>query len=247
MIKKISSLQHPLVKHLVKLQRDPIYRREKQTLVLDGIKPINEVYGKCKTLHLLTQDLTLVPPEASPSIISLATPEVIKKISSMKNPEGLIAEVAAPAFESLKGKKQIVALDGIADPGNMGTLFRTALALGWDGVFILENCVDPFNDKVIRAARGAIFRLPLMKGTWRDLELFSEDNNFPILIADASGGTIDKFQDGCILVLGNEAKGSSHSASPHYQKVAIPMPGEMESLNVAVAGGILMHLIRSKQ
>lgn len=249
MIKRITSMQHPLVKHLVKLKRDSAYRHEKQMLVVEGSKPINEICQGQRATTLLVEESYEIPPEINAETIVIATRDILSKISSMKNPEGILAEVRCPPFVNFTGKKHILALAGLSDPGNMGTLLRTALALGWDGAFILEDSVDPFNDKAVRASRGAIFRLPLMKGTWQDLDLLSKSNRLPIIIADIQGTPIDAINipAGCILVLGNESKGPITLNSEEHAKITIPMPGDMESLNVAIAGGILMYLIRGQK
>ena len=85
----------------------------------------------------------------------------MKKISGMQTPEGLVVEIEMPKPAPLEGLKYLLALDGVSDPGNVGALLRTALALGWQGIFILDESCDPFNDKALRSARGATFRLPL--------------------------------------------------------------------------------------
>lgn len=246
MIKKISSLQHPLVKHLVRLKKDTAYRKEKKSLLLEGFKPIKELWSTCFLQSLLIIDPYKIPQNILCENIYLVTEEIIKKISCMQNPEGIIAEIDQPPFTTLPGQHFILALDSLSDPGNLGTLLRTALAFKWEGAFLIENSVDPFNDKALRAARGATFRLPMMQGSWVDLEEFAQKNQFEILVADIEGPPINSFTHfpKSILVLGNEARGPSLNKK-NYKKVSIPMPGEMESLNVAIAGGILMHSISS--
>lgn len=239
----ITSLQHPLVKHLVKLRGDADYRYEHQSIVIEGIKPILEMAPHLKKLICTeaTQSLGVSAPEQW--IVSKA---IMGKISGMTSTEGLVAEVAMPPFSTLEGLKLILACDGINDPGNLGTVLRTALALGWEGVYLLPNSCDPYNEKVIRAARGAHFRLPLAKGTIEGLKKLVQKNQLDPLVADLEGTYPEQLQTkrGRLLVLGNEAHGSSEEIYRFCSKVTIPMSGQMESLNVGIAGGILMYLLK---
>jgi TrmH family RNA methyltransferase len=166
----------------------------------------------------------------------------------MISPEGVIAEVRMPSFVLLDKAKQVLALDGISDPGNMGTLLRTALALGWDAVYFLPGSCDPFNEKTIRAARGAHFKLSLAKGNDEQLHEWVKRNKVQSVVADIKGQVPENVPAAqCrLLVLGNEAHGASAAIRQFCQPVTIPMPGEMESLNVAIAGGILLYLLSNK-
>lgn len=239
----LTSLQHPLVKHLVKLRTDSAYRHEHQALVLEGMKPIQEVSS-------LVTKILFTPAYASfaSSFASekwQVTEAIIHKISGMASPEGIIAEIHMPPFVSLDKAKQVLALDGVSDPGNMGTLLRTALALGWDAVYFLPGSCDPFNEKALRAARGAHFKLALAKGTAEQLQQWAQKEKIQPLVADLQGTEPDNVSVASrrLLVLGNEAHGASEAIRQFCQPVTIPMPGEMESLNVAVAGGILLYLL----
>jgi RNA methyltransferase, TrmH family len=153
-----------------------------------------------------------------------------------------------PPLGNLNNKNFILALDGISDPGNLGTILRTALALGWDGVFITSNSTDPFNEKALRAAKGATFRLPILCGSWEELEQLIKKNNLHVFIADMQGSALNKevIQTPLVLILGNEAHGASAFLKKHYHSISIPISDKMESLNVAIAGGILMHAFKTK-
>jgi TrmH family RNA methyltransferase len=242
-IRSITSLQHPLVKHLVKLRTDNSYRQEQHTLVLEGVKPVQEVSHAIIKLFY------------TPAYASFAetlggekwqiTEDVLRKISGMSSPEGFIAEVKMPPFVALEGACQVLGLDGMSDPGNVGTLLRTALALGWDTVYFLPGSCDPFNEKALRAARGAHFKLKLAKGSAETLEQWVKAEKGQALVAELKGVDPETITRGskCVLVLGNEAHGASEKVQQFCTSVTIPMPGEMESLNVAVAGGILLYLL----
>jgi TrmH family RNA methyltransferase len=239
----LTSLQHPLVKHLVKLRLDSAYRHEHQALVLEGAKPIQEVAS------LVTKLLYTPAYAAFASSFSgekwQVTDAIVHKISGMISPEGIVAEIRMPSFVSLDKAQQVLALDGISDPGNIGTLLRTALALGWEAVYFLPGSCDPFNEKALRAARGAHFKLALAKGTAEDLQQWVQSEKVQSLVADLKGKVPEKVSMASrrLLVLGNEAHGASKAVRQFCEPVTLPMPGEMESLNVAVAGGILLYLL----
>jgi len=245
MIKHVTSVQHPIVKHLVKLRQNRDYRYDQQSVLIEGVKLVREVSSHLHLKTLLVQDETLVPKGVKADEILVVSESVMNKISGVHTPEGIIAEVAMPKSSTLKGKR-ILAFDGVSDPGNIGALLRTAIALGWDGVFILEDSCDPFNEKAIRAARGATFRLPLAWGNWDQLQQVINDNQLEPILADLQGENLDGFdaKKGVLLVLGNEGHGPTSHAKEICRPVTIPMPGEMESLNVSIAGAIIMYTLR---
>lgn len=246
-MKQISSLNHPLVKHLVKLREDRSYRYEQKSVLIEGFKLINEACQTSLPKALLACSEANIPTHIEPSTVILVTDSIMKKVSGMVSSEGLVAEVSMPTPSSLDGMNHIVALDAVSDPGNMGTLLRTALALGWNGAFILPNSCDPFNDKAIRSGRGAQLRFPIAFGSSDDLRNLVEKNRWQTLVADLEGTAPALLtpSNKRLLVLGNEAHGPSQSIKAFCKKVTIPMPGEMESLNVAVAGSILMYILKS--
>jgi TrmH family RNA methyltransferase len=245
MLPKITSLQNPLVKHLVKLRQNRDYRYDHQSLLIDGIKSIVDISRQAPPKILLTLDDTLIPPSLCANEIYCVTEAVMKKISGTVSPEGLVAEVPMPPPADLTSVRSLIALDQISDPGNLGTLLRTALALGWEGAFILEESCDPFNEKALRASRGATFRLPLGRGSWDVLKKIVQKNHLKPFVADLIGTPVwETARAGNILlVLSNEAHGVSETAKNFCEPITIPMAGDMESLNVAVAGGILMYLL----
>lgn len=240
----ITSLQHPFVKHLVKLRQESRYRYEQKALILEGSKPIQEVLPFVKKLIYTSAYAPYLEFHAPEEWH--VTESIMKKVSGNSTPEGVIAEVQMPPFASLKQARSILALDGISDPGNLGTLMRTALALGWDGLYLLPTSCDPYNEKVLRSARGAHFKIPLRRGNINELRQLAQQGNFQTLVADIKGETPEKMRSGSrkILVLGNEAHGPSPDLLEFGSPITIPMPGEMESLNVAVAGGILLYLLK---
>lgn len=244
-MKRITSSNHPLVKHLVKLRQNRDYRYEHQSVVVEGIKPVEELCRHTRFKILATYNEAMIPLGAEIDELLIVNDTVMKKISTMQTPEGIVAEIPMPQPASLKGMGFILALDGVSDPGNVGAILRTALALGWEGAFILNESCDPFNDKAIRAARGATFRLPLAWGNIDQLKMLVKENNLTPLVADIEGQNLsDIAPSPILLVMGNEAHGPSQEIKDFCQPATIAMPGSMESLNVAVAAGIMMYALR---
>ena len=242
-ISRIESLHNPLVKHLVKLREEKNYREQQGSVLITGNKLVYEVAA-----HLPPKKwfMTEEHPTSAIGKVYLVTPAVMKKITGLPSPEPIAAEFPLPGPQNLKGKAPLLALDAIRDPGNLGTLIRTALALGWAGVFFLPTCADLFHEKAIRASRAAPFHLPWQTGTWEELELLCKTHNLKTYIADMEGTALTALQPSAhtLLVLSNEAQGVQGRAKGFGQKITIPMQGEMESLNVAVAGSILMYILK---
>jgi TrmH family RNA methyltransferase len=243
----ISSVQNDLVKHWVKLRHNRDYRYDHMRILVEGKNVIAELCQSLPSITLIASREDLVPPHAGSASVILVSDAVMAKITEVAAPEGLLAEVPLPSWTPLKAQKWIVVLDGVSDPGNLGTLIRTALALGWEGIYLLDNCCDPFNDKALRAAKGATFKIPLNSGNWDKLKQLASEQKLPLYGADVQGAKPGDVaaREGMILVLGNEAHGLSASAKALAKPVTIPMSGLMESLNVGVAGGILMYLLRN--
>ena len=246
MNRQISSLQHPCIKHIVHLRQNSDYRKDHKSVVIEGINMIREVGSAHPIKTLLACHESLIPPGITAKDVLIVDEAVMKKASGMQNSDGLLAEVTMPTFSKLEQARFILALDHVSDPGNLGAALRTALAFGWDGAFLIGEGCDPYNEKALRAARGATFRMPLRVGSWEDFDgLVSKLEVVPIA-ADLDGEPLtgDRQSNSCVLVLGNEAHGPSSEVLSRCKKVTIPMSGPMESLNVAVAGGILMFLLR---
>ena len=243
---EITSLVHPIVKHLVKLRQNTDYRYDHQSVIIEGIKTVKEVAQTHPIKTLVAYDGTFIPRGVKGKEVFIVNEAIMKKVSGMQTPEGILAEVEMPKPASLNGLRYLLVLDRVSDPGNVGTILRTALALGWEGVFIVNESCDPFNEKSLRASRGATFRLPIAFGTWKDVKKIVDENKLTPLVADLNGKDLSEIKPakGIALVLSNEAHGPSEEAQKLCQKVTVPMPGKMESLNVSIAGGILMYALR---
>ncbi len=241
-MKQIISLQHPLVKRLAKLNSDRSLRYEEKSVVVEGIKLVEELKGSLK--RVLVTDPSLAPPGVETYLVSN---EVIGKIAGSKHPEGIVAEVEMPVFRLPISCRYLLVLDGVSDPGNLGTLLRSALALGWEGAYLLGNCCDPFNDKAIRAAKGATFRLPIQKGSFTEFSGVVKERALIPLVATLEGESIKTLHAAqrIALILGSESHGPSKEVVEFAKKITIPITN-MESLNVASAGAILMYTLLTR-
>jgi TrmH family RNA methyltransferase len=244
--KEISSLQHPLVKHLVKLRQSREYRYQKRRILLSGSKLIQELSSPFPIRVLVLEKGTAFPAKADQ--LFYAPIEILKKITGQQNPEPLAAELDMPPSCDLSCANFLLILDGVSDPGNLGTLLRTARALGWDGAFLTPGSTDPFNEKALCAAKGATLTLPWKSGTWKELALLLKKRKMTLLAADVSGQELTTLSASppLALALGNEAHGLTEEIKKTAQLVAIPMKGRIESLNVSAAGAILMHELAVK-
>lgn len=240
-MKIVSSLQHPLVKRLTELRKERKARKRAGCAVIEGRKLVRENQGIVRTLLTIGTETDLSLPDQAE--VYQVTPEIIQKISGVKTPEGILAEVEIPQLQLPAELKRLLVLENVNDPGNLGTLIRSSLAFEWDGVFLLGNCCDPFNDKAIRSSKGSVFKLPIKFGEISSFKKLLSENNMKVYIADLEGQEIGSAAESCgmALILGSEAHGPSEETASLGVKLTIPISGSLDSLNVAVAGGILLH------
>ena len=167
------------------------------------------------------------------------------------SPQGVLAIAAVPA-RSLSGlhgdgSRLLLVLDAVQDPGNVGTILRTAAALGVSATFALPGTVDLWNAKVVRSAMGAHFSHHALHCTWDELHSFLRDASIPLWAADTGGEPIAGLERPARLALavGNEGSGSSDAVRSAAERVvSLPLASGIESLNVAVAAGILLYELR---
>ena len=169
-----------------------------------------------------------------------------------ESPQGVlaIAEIPQRTLDALVLPKtsRLVVLDGVQDPGNVGTILRTAAALGADAVLALPGTVDLWNAKVVRSAMGAGFHVPAFSCTWEALDLFRRRESVALWGADAGGTPVERLvaPDRVALIVGNEGAGLSTEARTRADTLAsLPIESVVESLNVAVATGILLYQLRT--
>ena len=169
-----------------------------------------------------------------------------KELCETQTPQGIVAEVAKQTQalpDSLSGKYLL--LEDVQDPGNVGTMIRTADAADYDGVFLSDKSADIYNQKTLRSMQGSHFHLPIYRGPILEMVETCKKQDLPVLATTLSEVSVDykavKTDGNFALVMGNEGQGiSKEMAESANQLVHINMPGQAESLNVAVAAGILM-------
>lgn len=237
MIKVISSKDNVIVKNATKL-KDVKYRKSSKTFLVEGKKTVEEALK----YDLLLKVFTLKELDLPFNIEQLVVPmEIIKKISNTVNPEGVVGVAKYPTYNESNYQKCLY-LDAINDPGNMGTIIRSAVALGYEAIYVSNDSVDIFNEKVISASKGAVFALPIFNKKYN--EIAQKYQTICSYLGKDSVNLEDvKPKKPFLLVLGNEAHGIRKDIIDNCDlKIKIPM-ANFESLNVAVAAGILMYFL----
>ena len=176
-----------------------------------------------------------------------------RSAAETESPQGVIAIAETPnhSFEQLTGRKslRLLVLDAVQDPGNVGTILRTAAALGADATVALPGTVDIWNAKVVRAAMGASFHHPAFHSTTESLMSFLDAESAVLWGADTAGESVESAPapSHLALAVGNEGAGLSSSVRASAKRlVSLPISGVVESLNVSVATGILLYLLRKE-
>ncbi|HEY9227825.1 MAG TPA: RNA methyltransferase [Gemmatimonadaceae bacterium] len=248
---------------LLTLARDLRRRkaRERQGLfVAEGVRTVEELLSSPLKVRgvLVTAQVGDVPrgtalkervgQTAIP--VDEVSPAEFDSAAETDSPQGVlaIAEVPESSLAALPRTESVrlLVLDAVQDPGNVGTIVRTAAAFGVSATFSLPGTVDLWNAKVVRSGMGAHFHHPCVSGTWDDLDSFLRERAIDVWAADASGESVDgmKPPPRLAIVVGNEGAGlSSQSRARADRLVALPIAG-VESLNVAVAAGILLYELR---
>lgn len=236
----IESRSNPKVKAMAAL-KEKKFRKERGEYLVEGVKMVSEcIAAGCEITALMcTKDY--LPQFPSATEVARA---VYEFISDEKSPQGVIASVKIPgcALHSPRGRS--VLLDGLQDPGNVGTIIRTANAAGYEEIYLV-NCADPFSPKAVRASMSGIFFTDIMLcGSFS--EVLPYFNGVPFVCADMHGADMFSFKvpEKFCLCIGSEGSGLSievRAAATHTVK--IPMRDTCESLNAAVSAGILMYLL----
>ncbi|MBQ9408904.1 MAG: RNA methyltransferase [Clostridia bacterium] len=247
-MEKITSAQNAAVKRLKSLNDIKARKRERACLV-EGEVMIGEALGSgLKPLEALFEEetpLCLRLMEAGAQV-RLCTRNVLESACDTVSPQGCCASFQLMDRTVDEGARLLLALDGVQDPGNLGTILRTMDAAGFAGAFLSEACADVYSPKVQRSAMGSAFRMPTQRGDLTKKLTELKAQGFRIVVSDLSGGNLyeSRFSpnDKLLLVIGNEARGVSEPVKALSDiRVKIPMRGRAESLNAAVAAGILMY------
>ncbi len=249
----ISSTSNAQIKEIEKLQRKPKIRKETKTFVVEGKKMVEEARERIVKVYISEryyEEGGLTTELATMHEYEVVTDKVFKEISDTMTPQGILAIVKMPEYTLeellLNTKPNFILLEDLRDPGNLGTIMRTAEGAGVTGVILSKDCVDLFNPKVVRATMGSIFRIPFVY-----VDDFEETLSFlqkrgVILYATHLKGVNDydreNYADACGIIIGNEANGiTQETANRADCLVKIPMEGKVESLNAAIASGLMMY------
>lgn len=248
----IVSLSNPHVKYLRLLRDSAKDRRGERSLFVEGVRLVATALDAGVTLRralYAPEQLQRTPPgatllaqlQAQPNAYA-ATPDVVARAADTQAPQGVVAVVAQPAFDQRPGLRLV--LDHLQDPGNVGTLLRSAEAAGVGQCLCTVGTADPFSPKVVRAAMGAHFNLPLRaECTWEDLAW--ELSDAPVVYATEADATMPYYaadwKQPAVLIIGSEAHGvSAEGLALATHRISIPMIGRAESLNAGVAGSIML-------
>ena len=256
-MKRISAKDNPLIKHINKLIKSSKYRAQSGEFIAEGVRLCEDALNSgAKILSLVVSDSALEDfPKLIDELVSKTENSYIipdglfLRISDTKSPQGVLCVIKAldnpTLFDKIKNNGKFLALDNIQDPSNLGTILRTAEAVGIDGVVLSGDCCDIYSPKVVRGSMGAVFRLSYIitdsisdfLGTYSNIESYAA-----VVSPEAQKLTELSFIGKTVcVVIGNEANGIKQSlidACSH--SFTIPMRGRAESLNASVAAAIIM-------
>ena len=248
----ITSVQNRNVKYIRALQSQGRFRREEHAFVVEGIRLVEEALKADWDARLILfveglnqrgQSLLASYSERGAELQQV-TQQVMRAAADTQAPQGLLAVLPIKELSVPEVVDFVFIPDSVRDPGNMGTMLRTAFAAGVDAVFIPPKTVDVYAPKVVRAGMGAHFHLPLRKLTWQEISHRFKNTLLKIYLADALAGrpyNQAEFQQPTAVIIGGEAEGVCEAAQKlAEERLRIPMPGGAESLNVAVAAGVLL-------
>ena len=245
----ITSTSNPKIKQVALLRDKARARREEGAYVVEGLRMFREIpagdvrevyvtqdfYNKNESLCSTYKDLQVVSDKVFEKIADTVTPQGVVAVVSMK--ETSLEDVLKGDF--------LLFLENIQDPGNLGTLFRTAEGAGVKGIIISKGSADIYNPKVIRSTMGSIFRMPYIYVEDISSVISKEAPNMNIYAAALEGAkdyTTVSYTGRCGILIGNEGNGlKSETIKAAGKSVYIPMQGSVESLNASISGAILMY------
>lgn len=250
-MKEITSVHNPQVQALRDLQKAR-NRRETGLFLAESAKMVREALALslCRTLVVdgkRREDYgeLIAEAESMGCEVLMVTAAIMQAISEAKTPQGVCCTVAIPEEPRALSGRLIVAMDGVQDPGNVGTILRTADAAGFDGALLGAGCADLYGAKTLRATMGSVFRVPVMRTD--DLAASLEEmkaRGYAVVATELGGADFYTHcpHESAVLVIGSEGRGVSQAvrdAATHH--LALPMRGGAESLNAAVAAGIMIY------
>ena len=240
---RITARKNPLLQQVRRLLSSRKEREQTGLFVADGIKLFAEAAKWWPGLETVILS-DGVDAEVPDGVRVVRVPEdVMASISPMQTPQGALFLCRMPEKELWKPQPGMLLLDGIQDPGNLGTILRTADALDVP-VLLLEGCADPYNHKTVRASMGAVFRRPVQQTTWEQARQLCLEEKIPIAVTALREDAIDlryAAPEQMAVVIGSEGQGVRQEILENAdQNLIIPMNSRCESLNAAIAATIVM-------
>ena len=242
----LTSKNNPLIKETASL-KEKKGRKELGLFLVEGAKMVSECAKSSFEIERVFISETydgVCPCEEGKTVV--VSDDVFRFLSDEKTPQGILCRVKIPEKTLCAPTGKSLLLDGVADPGNVGAIIRTANAAGYDDIYLTRVCADPYSPKSVRASMSGIFFTKLHLGEREDILSLLKESETPILAADMDGENVFQFQapKRFALVIGNEANGVSDEvfAQAKYT-VKIPMKQTQESLNAAVSAGIIMYVL----
>ncbi len=249
--KLITGTANPFVKRVSLLQAKKSARKKERVFVLEGLRAVNEIPEQVQVHELITtQEVDATRIKVPHEQMVVVTEEVYKVMSDTQTPQGVMATVGMCdiALDTLEVKADgfYLILENIQDPGNLGTIIRTAHGFGVDAIFLTKGCVDVYNPKTIRSSMASLLHVPIILDldietviTWMQthkVALYATDlqESKPLAAYD--------FRGKLAVAIGNEANGITETLrSAADYKMRIPMPGGLESLNASIAASVCMY------
>ncbi|MCW6678910.1 RNA methyltransferase [Anaerococcus sp. NML200574] len=234
-IKSVSNQNYKLINRL----KNKKYREKENLFIIESRKLVDEAISSSANIDFifLRSDVSY-----ETNLKSLVFDKALfNKLTMLKSSDGIGAVIRKPVPKKISSKK-VLLLDSINDPGNIGTMIRSAEAFGFNDIILSPDCVDIYNEKALRASMGSVFRLNIVKLTYDEIANFKDSYKF--LAADMSGLDIREYKSdsNIILAIGNEANGLGKEVRSLTDTfVKIPMEGDIESLNAAIAASIIMN------
>lgn len=247
-MKRIESLSNSLVKYWKKLATTRKERDQSGEFLVEGFHLVEEALQGTDVLTLIVREGVEIPATWNVDNIYMVevTAAIAAELAETERTQGIFAHCKQPDFEVKSSWKKFLLIDAVQDPGNVGTMIRTADAAGMDAVILGKGSADPFNPKTIRSTQGSIFHLPVLRGELVDWVEQLQERDIPIYgtALDATSVVYNQVQKtpSFAVIMGNEGSGISKELLTKTTKnVIIPIMGGAESLNVAVATGIVLY------
>lgn len=247
-MERITSRQNPLVARLRKLGNDKKTRRQERAFLCEGHKLVEEAIRWNAGVETLVVAEGVEPPAGLPEAVRLVEvpTDVLKSMSTVDTPQGMLAVCRTPDLTPPEGLTpgRYLVLDGVQDPGNVGTVWRTADAFGADGLILLPGCAEPFSPKTVRSTMGACFRLPVWETGLEALTALLAGADLPLYATALREDTADLRSadlSRAAVVIGSEGRGVSQAVLDACAlTLKIPMRDRCESLNAAVAASVVL-------